>query len=52
MDLRNVNFDLKDKGIILNYLGMTIEEQSDGSISITQPQVIKSIIDTVCIHLI
>ena len=41
MNPRNVNFDLEDKGNILDYLGMTIEKWSDGRIRITQSQIIQ-----------
>eukprot|EP00957_Ditylum_brightwellii_P206933 15350645-Ditylum_brightwellii.AAC.2 len=49
MDLKNLNFDIKDKGNIEYYLGMKVEKFSGGSIKNTQPQIIQSTLDEVYI---
>eukprot|EP00957_Ditylum_brightwellii_P203994 15337134-Ditylum_brightwellii.AAC.1 len=46
-DLKNAIFDFEDKGNIEDYLGMTIDILSDGTIIITQQKIIPSIIDEV-----
>jgi hypothetical protein len=43
-ELREADFDVEDQGDICDYLGVRVDKTKDGKITLTQPQLIKSII--------
>jgi hypothetical protein len=44
-DMREADFDIEDQGDMCDYLGVQVNKTKDGKIILTQPQLIKSIIE-------
>ena len=44
-ELKNANFDVTDKGNTCNYLGVRVDKRADGTLRLTQPHLILSILE-------
>ena len=48
--LEELNYDVSDEGDVDDYLGVKIERQQDGTIQLTQPQLINQILKDLSLH--
>ena len=46
-EIDRAGLDIEDKGNIKDYLGINVDDQDNGKINLTQPQIIDSIINDV-----
>ena len=46
-EIERAGLDIEDKGNIENYLGVNVEDQENGKVNLTQPQIIDSIINDI-----